>query len=166
MARSLLLLHVLSGSVGRPGGVNPNSWDKFVPKPSHNPPPLERWNEIDTRIETWTCQQTPQHAMEILQQDGVPAGRVLDCEAIHRDPQLLARSYWVELPHPRQAPWKQPSSSWRLVEANPQLRQPAPLFGQHNTEILSGLLGRSEEELDQLRQAGIIADAPIDPRPG
>ena len=71
----------------------------------------DRHDEIDTRIETWTRQQTPQQAMEILQQDGVPAGRVLDCEAVHRDPQLLARGYWVELPHPRQAPWKQPSSS-------------------------------------------------------
>ncbi|MEE9282372.1 MAG: CoA transferase [Myxococcota bacterium] len=125
-----------------------------------------RHDEIDSRIETWTRQQTPQQAMEILQQDAVPAGRVLDCEAVHRDPQLLARGYWVELPHPRQAPWRQPSSSWRLVEANPQLRQPAPLFGQHNSEILCGLLGRSAAELDSLRQAGIIADAPIDPSAG
>ncbi len=45
-ARSLMLLHVLTGSIGTPGGVNPNSWDKFVPRPSESPPPLERWNEL------------------------------------------------------------------------------------------------------------------------
>ncbi len=45
IARSLMLLHALTGSIGTPGGVNPNSWDKFVPKPSTNPPPIERWNE-------------------------------------------------------------------------------------------------------------------------
>ncbi|MEM7246171.1 MAG: molybdopterin dinucleotide binding domain-containing protein [Acidobacteriota bacterium] len=45
VARCLLLLHVLTGSLGRKGGVNPNSWDKFVPKPSENPPPISRWNE-------------------------------------------------------------------------------------------------------------------------
>ncbi len=45
VARALLLLHVLSGSVGTPGGLNPNSWDKFVPKPSENPPPVRMWNE-------------------------------------------------------------------------------------------------------------------------
>ena len=44
--RCLMLLHVLTGSYGVPGGVNPNSWDKFVPKPSHNPPPISRWNEL------------------------------------------------------------------------------------------------------------------------
>jgi anaerobic selenocysteine-containing dehydrogenase len=46
VARSLMLLHVLSGSVGTPGGVNPNTWDKFVPRPSDNPPPIRRWNEL------------------------------------------------------------------------------------------------------------------------
>ena len=46
VARALLLLHVLTGSFGTPGGVNPNSWDKYVPKPSKNPPPLARWNEL------------------------------------------------------------------------------------------------------------------------
>ncbi|MGD8377800.1 MAG: molybdopterin-dependent oxidoreductase, partial [Acidobacteriota bacterium] len=46
VARALMLLHVLTGSFGAPGGVNPNSWDKFVPRPSENPPPLQRWNEL------------------------------------------------------------------------------------------------------------------------
>jgi anaerobic selenocysteine-containing dehydrogenase len=46
IARALLLLHVLTGSVGTPGGVNPNSWDKLVPKPSTMPPPSDGWNEL------------------------------------------------------------------------------------------------------------------------
>ncbi|RKY20483.1 MAG: formate dehydrogenase [Planctomycetota bacterium] len=45
IARALMLLHVLTGSVGTPGGVNPNAWDKFVPKPSKNPPHGKDWNE-------------------------------------------------------------------------------------------------------------------------
>ena len=44
-ARALLLLHVLTGSVGTPGGLNPNGWDKFVPKPPLDPPPIREWNE-------------------------------------------------------------------------------------------------------------------------
>jgi anaerobic selenocysteine-containing dehydrogenase len=46
IARALLLLHVITGSLGRPGGLNPNSWDKFKAGPSESPPPLERWNEL------------------------------------------------------------------------------------------------------------------------
>ena len=45
VARALMLLHVLTGSLGTPGGVNPNTWDKWTPKPSENPPPQRSWNE-------------------------------------------------------------------------------------------------------------------------
>ncbi|MCB9899767.1 MAG: molybdopterin-dependent oxidoreductase [Planctomycetes bacterium] len=45
VARSLMLLHVLTGSFGTPGGLNPNSWDKLVPTPSDMPPAIEHWNE-------------------------------------------------------------------------------------------------------------------------
>ena len=44
--RALMLLHALTGSVGTPGGVSPNTWDKFVPKPFKVPPPQQRWNEL------------------------------------------------------------------------------------------------------------------------
>jgi anaerobic selenocysteine-containing dehydrogenase len=45
-ARALMLLHVLTGSVGTPGGHNLNAWNKFVPRPYKNPPPQKRWNEL------------------------------------------------------------------------------------------------------------------------
>jgi len=51
VARSLVFLHVLTGSWGTPGGLNPNNWDKFVPKPSENPPAIARWNEVIWPIE-------------------------------------------------------------------------------------------------------------------
>jgi anaerobic selenocysteine-containing dehydrogenase len=46
IARCLVLLHVLTGSFGTPGGLNPNSWDKFAPKPTLNPPAFNQWNEL------------------------------------------------------------------------------------------------------------------------
>src|ERR1700723_1809452 len=45
-ARALILLHVLTGPVGTPGGHNLNAWNKFVPRPYKNPPPQKRWNEL------------------------------------------------------------------------------------------------------------------------
>ncbi|MBI2838747.1 MAG: molybdopterin-dependent oxidoreductase [Acidobacteria bacterium] len=46
VARSLMLLHVLTGSVGTPGGHSLNAWDKFVPRPFKVPPPQKKWNEL------------------------------------------------------------------------------------------------------------------------
>lgn len=122
-----------------------------------------RHGELDTAIGSWAAEQDPQGAMEALQRAGIPAGRVLDSDKIHDDPHLAARGYWVELPHPRMHPWKQPTTTWRFVEANPQLRRHAPLFGEHTREVLSSLLGVSESELDELRAQAVIGDAPLNP---
>jgi anaerobic selenocysteine-containing dehydrogenase len=46
VARALMLLHVLTGSVGTRGGHNLNAWNKFVPRPFKVPPPQKNWNEL------------------------------------------------------------------------------------------------------------------------
>jgi anaerobic selenocysteine-containing dehydrogenase len=45
VTRCLMLLNVLTGSVGTPGGVSPNAWNKFIPAPWEKPPPNGDWNE-------------------------------------------------------------------------------------------------------------------------
>ena len=45
VARCLVFLHVLTGSIGTPGGLNPNSWDKAHPHPTAMPPARHGWNE-------------------------------------------------------------------------------------------------------------------------
>ncbi len=122
-----------------------------------------RHDELDTAIAAWAARQEPQAAMEMLQAAGVPSGRVLDSEKIHDDPHLASRGYWVELPHPRMHAWKQPSTTWRFFEANPQLRRHAPLFGEHTREILSSLLSVSDAEMDVLQELAVIGDAPLNP---
>ncbi|HMF09904.1 MAG TPA: molybdopterin dinucleotide binding domain-containing protein [Thermoanaerobaculia bacterium] len=46
VARCLWLVNILTGSVGRPGGTSANAWDKWVPRPPHLAPHVERWNEL------------------------------------------------------------------------------------------------------------------------
>jgi crotonobetainyl-CoA:carnitine CoA-transferase CaiB-like acyl-CoA transferase len=122
-----------------------------------------RHDALDARIESWTRTQEPAAAAATLQGVGVAASRVLDAVAIHDDPHLDARGYWLRLPHPKMTPWKQPVSSWRLVEARPVPRRHAPLFGEHNREILCDLLGHPESELSALKESGVIGDAPVNP---
>jgi len=126
----------------------------------------ERHDEIDRRIEAFSARFLPREAAELLQRAGVSAAPVQDMNSIHQDPQLAARGAWIELPQARMRTWKQPASAWRLVEAKPKLRRHAPLFGEHNREILCGLLGHPEGELAELEAAGIIGNAPIGAREG
>jgi anaerobic selenocysteine-containing dehydrogenase len=46
VARALFLLNALLGAVAVEGGVYPNAWNKWVPKPMYLPPHPPRWNEL------------------------------------------------------------------------------------------------------------------------
>jgi anaerobic selenocysteine-containing dehydrogenase len=46
VARALFFLNVLTGSIGRVGGVSPNVFHKFTPAPFEKPPPQSTWNEL------------------------------------------------------------------------------------------------------------------------
>ena len=46
VARALFLLNALLGAVATEGGVFPNSWNKFVPKPIYTPPHPPKWNDL------------------------------------------------------------------------------------------------------------------------
>jgi len=46
VARALFMLNALLGAVATEGGVFPNAWNKFVPRPIHMPPHPKMWNDI------------------------------------------------------------------------------------------------------------------------
>jgi anaerobic selenocysteine-containing dehydrogenase len=46
VSRCLFFLNVLTGSIGNYGGTSLLNWNKFVPKPFKNPPPIDAWNEL------------------------------------------------------------------------------------------------------------------------
>ena len=75
-------------------------------------------------------------------------------------PQLDIRNYlqWLELdyvgniPHPR-VPYRSGSDPIEISKS-------APTLGQHNNEILGGLLELSKSDLITLKQEGIVGDKP------
>ncbi|MCB9680434.1 MAG: molybdopterin-dependent oxidoreductase [Alphaproteobacteria bacterium] len=51
VVRALMLLNVLTGSLGTKGGTSGNSWNKFTPKPFKSPPAGTVWNELELPVE-------------------------------------------------------------------------------------------------------------------
>jgi anaerobic selenocysteine-containing dehydrogenase len=51
VARCLFMLNALLGAVATEGGVFPNAWNKFVPRPIYTPPHPRMWNETNWPIE-------------------------------------------------------------------------------------------------------------------
>jgi anaerobic selenocysteine-containing dehydrogenase len=71
VARCLFLLNALLGAVATEGGVYPNAWNKFVPKPIYTPPHPKTWNEL-----TWPDEYPlAMHEMSFLLPHLLAAGR-------------------------------------------------------------------------------------------
>ena len=71
------------------------------------------------------------------------------------DPQVKFRDFFVEIDHPATGKVKYPGRPFVMEETPWTLRRPAPLLGQHNTEVYLDL-GYSKEDLVSLRQSHVI----------
>jgi crotonobetainyl-CoA:carnitine CoA-transferase CaiB-like acyl-CoA transferase len=73
------------------------------------------------------------------------------------DPQLAAREFWRDLPHPELGTTlRYPGPFARFGGGHCELRRRAPLIGEHNRAIYEGELGLTPAELMSLEGAGII----------
>jgi crotonobetainyl-CoA:carnitine CoA-transferase CaiB-like acyl-CoA transferase len=123
-------------------------------------------DELDKLIEGWTCEHTHYEAFHLLQRAGVIAAPVLNGKEALLDPQVRARGHFdmVDQPHQGRRPVQRHLGA-KFSEFEASAQGPAPTVGQHNREVLGGLLGLSDEELAALSEAGVIADGPHVPFP-
>ncbi|WP_439366167.1 CaiB/BaiF CoA transferase family protein [Bradyrhizobium sp. DASA03005] len=111
---------------------------------------------IDRAIEAWTRIRDADQAMFQLQAASIAAGVVRLPIDLLKDPQLRSRSFFQDVE--RAFIGRHPQSSIPIREgARPHsIRRAAPVLGEHNTEILTGLLGLCEAEIADLKRKGII----------
>ncbi len=124
---------------------------------------LERSGELDEAVSRWTRKQSPWEAMTILQSAGVPAGVVRPASDLTRDSHLEARGYWKIMGRDFVGAQPNPIAPYRLVGAPFDIDRPAPTLGQHNREVLGGILGLSSNEITELATSGIIGNRPLMP---
>lgn len=123
---------------------------------------LEHRAELDAAIEDWTGTLDKHQLMVRLQEAGVPAGAVLAAPELLADPQLAERGYWAELEESEAGRRTYPGTPIRMEAGSPAAHDwtPSPGLGQDNDEVLGELLGLDQETIDDLREQGVIVDAP------
>ena len=105
--------------------------------------------------------------MARLQAVSVAAGALLDSENLLFNEHLSARRFYEVVPHhpaTGMPPLPYAGRPWKLSETPALKPSAAPVMGQHNREILAGLLGKTDDEIDALQDANIIGDQPLNPR--
>jgi crotonobetainyl-CoA:carnitine CoA-transferase CaiB-like acyl-CoA transferase len=120
-----------------------------------------RSDEIDREVAAW-CATRP--ADEIVARGwdaGVPAARVLMPHEQDAIPPVVARAFYETLEHPVVGPVTYAGSPVKSsARRRPLHHQPAPTLGQHNREILEGLLGVNADDFATLVADGVVATAP------
>ena len=83
-------------------------------------------------------------------------GMAQDAGDLANCPHLQARDFFVEVVHPVVGRAQYPGMAVRLPGETITGSQPAPLLGQHNSEIFGQEFGYPPEDLVSLRQHGVI----------
>ncbi|MBI4331302.1 MAG: CoA transferase [Chloroflexi bacterium] len=113
---------------------------------------------LDSVTTEWTEKRSPWEVMELMQKAGVAAGVVENEEdLLLRDPQLKARSHWISVDHPEAGKLTVEDWGFKLSAVPARNWRHAPLLGEHNDLVLTGILGMSESEVNQLIIDGIVA---------
>jgi formyl-CoA transferase len=86
----------------------------------------------------------------------VPCGPINKLDEVFDNPQVQARGMQVQLPHPTAGQVNLVRSPMKMSATPPRHDAPPPLLSQHTGEVLSQLLGRSEEDIAALRAKGVV----------
>ncbi|RLI10566.1 CoA transferase [Candidatus Bathyarchaeota archaeon] len=108
-------------------------------------------------VEKRVAEMTRDEAVDFFVKAKIPVAPVYHVDEVVRDPHLAARGMFVEVEHPKAGRVKVPNFPVKFSETPGEIVSAAPLLGQHNKEILMGLLGYTEERIAELERAGIIA---------
>jgi formyl-CoA transferase/succinyl-CoA--D-citramalate CoA-transferase len=120
----------------------------------------EHMEEIDRVVGAWTATRTCDEVLAILDEHGVPAGRIFIAPDMLRDPQYLARDMVRRVTSAQG--WDVPMTGVvpRFTKTPGSIRHAGPRLGEHTDEVLGELLGLDASELALLRAAGVTASTP------
>ncbi len=114
-------------------------------------------DEIEAAIADWTSGLSKWDAAEQMQAAGIAANAVEDLrDMMDIDEHFRVHYQQVEQPsHPGVDIWID-GAPWEFAHLEPRVLERSPMLGEHNEEILSGLLGKNAEEIADLIAAGVV----------
>jgi crotonobetainyl-CoA:carnitine CoA-transferase CaiB-like acyl-CoA transferase len=120
---------------------------------------------LDEQLSAWALGRDVAATVDLLIGAGVPAATLTNPREVYAHPHLQARGYLEDVHNEVVGTHPVPGMPFRMSGVDRWIRQGAPLVGEHNDEVLGGLLGLSQDELTRLTEAGIIGTEPPPPSP-
>lgn len=116
-----------------------------------------REDEIDAKLSEWCRERTAEEAMWRLQRAGVAATLSMNAEDLLRDPHLRERGAFPTLADARRGTRQVVGPPCRLSATPAVVAGWSPDLGEHNPDVLSGLLGLDRAEIERLIAEGVVS---------
>jgi len=110
----------------------------------------ENEDALNEHIEAWTCDQHADDVMEKLGAQGVKAGVVNDARGAVEDKHLRERDFWAYLDHKVVGNTLYNRAPMIFSKTPIEMHTAAPLLGEHTREVLTGMLGYTDAEVNQM----------------
>lgn len=116
---------------------------------------VEAMDRIDTAIAEWTSGHARDDLFRLAQDADIPSAPVRSLREVIADPHLRERGMLREVGQgDRRATVL--GTPLRLPASAPVEVEPAPRLGEHSQQVLTTLLGLDDEEVEQLRDDGVV----------
>jgi CoA:oxalate CoA-transferase len=117
---------------------------------------VQHWTELMTIIEQWTAQRTGIDIESIMDAGSVPCSRFLTVTEAMKDPQLAARG---SLSHVSDGAGEflVPNAPFQFLATTTASGPSVSELGADSREVLSSLLGFSDQRIDELRGQGVLS---------
>jgi crotonobetainyl-CoA:carnitine CoA-transferase CaiB-like acyl-CoA transferase len=113
-------------------------------------------SELIPLLRQATVFKTTAEWVTLLETAGVPCGPINDLAQVFADPHVQARGLRLDLPNSLGSTTPQVASPLRLSETPVTYRNAPPLLGEHTEQVLSRYLNLSAEQINALRDAGVL----------
>ncbi len=111
---------------------------------------------LDDIINAWTASLLADDVLNLLEDHGVPAGRLYKAADMLADPHFAARESLVKVRHPEYANLVMQNVTPKLSATPGKVNWPGPALGAFNREIYGDLLGLSSDDIAGLKSEGVI----------
>jgi formyl-CoA transferase len=115
-----------------------------------------RQKELDDLIADWTRTIDAGPLEELMDQFGIPSGKIYRTPEMLEDAHFRAREAIVKTMHPKFGELRMQNVAPKLSATPGGIRSPAPDLGQHTDEICRSLLNFDAARITDLRARGII----------
>ena len=112
--------------------------------------------ELDQLVDQWAGGHTLDEVEAVLEEHGVPCGKVYRAPEMLDDEHFQAREAIIDVPHAQWEGLKMQNVFPKLSSTPGRVKWAGPALGEHNTDVYRGLLDLSPDEIAALKDKDII----------